>query len=82
MRRNKNKKNGTPRTVAQAARAWDMSESALRRRVRNGHIETSAPSGTALFIEENTVQALRAARWCSREEDEARRQNARKVVCP
>jgi transposase-like protein len=76
----RNKKNGGAWTVAQAARAWGMSEGTLRRRVRSGHIEALSQSRAGLLIEAATVQALLAARWCSREEDEA--QNARKVVCP
>lgn len=70
MRRNKNKKNSTSWTLAQAARVWGMSENALRRRVRSGHIEALACPGGVLLIEEATVQALRAARWCSREEND------------
>ncbi len=74
------KNNGPGWTVAQTARAWGMSENALRRRVRSGHIEALSQSSAGLLIEAATVQALLAARWCSREEDEA--QNVRKVVCP
>ena len=55
-------------SIAQAARAWGMSEGALRRRVRCGLIEavraSSPHCGLALFIEAETVQSLRAARWC------------------
>jgi len=55
-------------SIAQAARAWEMSEGALRRRVRCGLIEAVRASeprcGVALFIEAETVQSLRAARWC------------------
>lgn len=78
--KNKREKNGAGWTVAQTARTWGMSESALRRRVRRGHIEALTRSGAVLLIEAATVHALLAALWCSREEDEARKQNARKVV--
>jgi predicted site-specific integrase-resolvase len=66
-------KNDVAWTVAQAARAWGMSESALRRRMRSGHIETAACSGGALRIEAATVHSLLAARWCCREDGKRRR---------
>lgn len=66
-----------PFSIAQAARAWGMSEGALRRRVRCGLIEAvraSAPRcGAALFIEEETVQSLRAARWCGEQPETPRK---------
>lgn len=71
----KSKKIKTLVTIAQAARAWGMSQNTLRRRVGSGLIETvRSPSpcgGARLFIKKATVDALRAARWCSKEEAEA-----------
>ncbi len=66
---------GAPRwTIGQAARVWGMSEGALRRRVKSGHIEAAKGSSTrsraVWLVEEATVQALLAARWCSKEENE------------
>jgi hypothetical protein len=72
------KTNDASWTVAQAARAWGMSEGALRRRVRSGHIEALAQPGGALLIEAATVHALLAARWCARP-DERRERTAREV---
>ncbi len=68
MRSNKNKKNSSAWTVAQAARVWGMSEGTLRRRVRSGHIQASAQPGGVLLIEAATVHALLAARWCCRQD--------------
>ena len=63
-------------SIAQAARVWGMSEGALRRRVADGMIEavrgTSHTRRAAWFIERTTVDALLAARWCSREESAIR----------
>lgn len=60
--------------LAQAARIWGMSESTLRRRVADEMIEavrgTSRRGRAAWFIERATVDALLAARWCSKEPDE------------
>lgn len=59
-------------TLAQAARAWGMSERTLRRRVKSGLIQAVKPrDGAALRIEAATVNALLAARWCPKERDEA-----------
>lgn len=61
-------------SIAQAARAWGMSEGVLRRRVRCGLIRASAPRcGLALFIEAETVQSLRAARWCGEQPETPRK---------
>lgn len=55
-------------TVAQAARAWGMSDHTLRRRIQSGFIEAVKERG-ALQIEATTVQAFLAARWCPKEPD-------------
>jgi hypothetical protein len=58
-------------SIAQAARVWGMSEGALRRRVADGSIQairgTSRKRRAAWLIEAATIEALLAARWCSRE---------------
>ncbi len=61
-----------------AAHAWGMSERTLRRRIQSGLIEAvSAPSPQSrragLLIEVATVNALLAARWCSKEDEVALR---------
>lgn len=58
-------------TLAEAARVWGMSEGALRRRVVDGKIEavrgTSSKRRAAWLIERATIDALLAARWCSKD---------------
>lgn len=59
-------------TLAEAARAWGMSERTLRRRVKSGLIQAvKAGNSATLRIEAATVNALLAARWCPKERDEA-----------
>ena len=75
-RNRKNKK--TLVSIRCAAQQWGMSEGALRRRIQSGLIEAvKAPSPRSrragLFIQATTVSALRAARWCSKDEDAPRR---------
>lgn len=59
-------------TLAQAARAWGMSERTLRRRVKSGLIRAvKAHNNASLRIEMATLHELLAARWCPKQLDEA-----------
>lgn len=69
---------GSSVTLAQAARAWGMSERTLRRRVKSGLIQAfKSRDGAALRIEAATINALLAARWCPKECDDANAEDVR-----
>lgn len=71
-------KEKTRLSINGAARVWGMSERTLRRRIESGLIEavstpTSRSRRAGLLIEAATLDALLAARWCSKEDEVALR---------